>query len=455
MIDRIEHLGKLVDDTTIPGERRADRVAPAHTNGYQLSKNRFILFVSMLQFRGTDDNTSAVWQLRKDGYDGPIVKEGVLVKSIDDWYPPELNGRYRCVRQYGHPTIFGVPKGARINGKRVPHENVFAVKWRKCGRVFVPEGGYIMWQTEPPEVRTATQCVEWTQFRLTDDGNDIEFIQDIRQLRQVGYETGPNVCSHPGPMNQSFVNAVPLNDDASEWADVNTIALHQDGAAREGDASDKGSRVAALRYRFNRDKRCYEYVQTGPLLGSHLFEGSIAPWKDGFVIAARQGKKAIGAAWMRVNDPFSDAPEMTVPEDVRCAAPLAIYRAADGVIRLCTGDGTVSPYKSNRDPIYLWDIDPDQCFKATDRHRIYSPREDGNPIPVEHGPLADMIKLLPHTGGRVQKLIHRVRTCAMAVKEADYPSRIRPLTEGDFEGTALYHADVHYKEEYPAQWAFE
>src|SRR5690606_31154349 len=123
---------------------------------------------------GTDDNTSAIWQLRKDGFDGPIIKEGMLVQSVDDWYPPQLQGRHRCVRQYGHPTAFGVPKGALIGGKRVPHENVFAVKWRKCGRVFVPEGGYIMWQTEPPEVRAATQCVEWTQFRLTDDENDIE-----------------------------------------------------------------------------------------------------------------------------------------------------------------------------------------------------------------------------------------------------------------------------------------
>ena len=65
-----------------------------------------------------------------------------------------------------------------------------------------------------------------------------------------------------------------------------------------------------------------------------------------------------------------------------------------------------------------------------------------------------MIKLLPHTGGATQTLIHRVRTCAMAVKEADYPSRIRPLTEGDFMGTAIYHARVEYTESYPGMWEF-
>ena len=42
----------------------------------------------------------------------------------------------------------------------------------------------------------------------------------------------------------------------------------------------------------------------------------------------------------------------------------------------------------------------------------------------------------------------------MAVKEADYPSRIRPLTEGDFTSTAIYHARVTYTEEYPGMWSF-
>ena len=40
-------------------------------------------------------------------------------------------------------------------------------------------------------------------------------------------------------MNQSFVQAVPFNEDASEWADVN----HFDGG-----------RLAALKYRYNRQR---------------------------------------------------------------------------------------------------------------------------------------------------------------------------------------------------------
>lgn len=461
MIQSIKHRGVYFHDVSIPGEQRADMAAPAHTNGIQVSQNRFMLFIAMLKFRGVDDTTSAIWQLRRDSFDGPVIKEGVLAKSVDDWFPPELNGRYRCVRQYGHPTAFGVPKGAMIRGRRVPHENVFAVKWRKVGRVFVPQGGYLMWDTEPHEVRKATQCVEWMQFRLTEDENDIEVIEEVRQLRQVGYEAGPNVCPHPGPMNQSFVNAVPLNGDASEWVDVNTIHLQAEGSSRTDISALKGSQIAALRYRFCPSKRRYEYIQTGPLLGTGVFEGSIAPYCGGFVIAARREKGGPGVAWARVGDPFGDSPAppappvMTIPDDVRSlAAPLSIYRGADGVVRLFTGDATLSPYKSNRDPIFLWDIDPDAGFRASNRMQIYSPRENGNPIPHEHEPLADMVKLLPHAGGRTQKLIHRTRTCAMAVKEADYSSRIRPMTDGDFRGTGMYHADVNYTEDLPGTWSW-
>jgi hypothetical protein len=65
-----------------------------------------------------------------------------------------------------------------------------------------------------------------------------------------------------------------------------------------------------------------------------------------------------------------------------------------------------------------------------------------------------MCKLLPHAGGRSQFLVHRVRTCAMRVKQADYGSRIRPLTPDDFDATAIYYARVNYTEDLPAEWAF-
>ena len=446
MIESLLHRGKYVDDTTIEGERRADGIAPAHANGLQVSRNRFLLTVSMLNFRGVDDNTSAIWQLREGSYDGPVVKEGVLVKSIDDWYP--LGDTYRCVRQYGHPVVLGVPKGAVVRGRRAVNENVFAVAWRTCGRVFVPTservGGYLMWFNEPKEVRRGTQCVEWAQFRLADDENDIEFIQPPMQLRQVGYEDGEQVCPHPGVMNQSYVAPVAVNDDATEWAMVNTLSTE-----------DRPACVAALRLRYDAKRGRYDYVQTGPLSDPGLFEGNISRYGDSFVLNARRAERKPGVAWARVSDPFTEKPAFTLDESVgNGSSPLSAYRAADGVIRLLSGDERCSQHRYNRDPIFLWDIDPDNNFAASNRRSVYSPRSEGTRIPHEHGPIADMAKLLPHAGGRIQKLIHRVRTCAMAVKEADYGGPPHQLTEDDFIDTAVYHADMTYTEEQPASWRF-
>ncbi len=458
MIKRIEHLGKFIDDSTIAGERRADGVAPAHGNGIQLSRDRFLVLNSTLRFRGTDDNHSGLWELRKDAWDGPVIREGCFVKSIDDWYP--LGPQYRCVKQFGHPTAFGVPKGALLDGRPVPHANVFAVKVRIVARVFVPEGGHILWKTQPPEVRARTQDVLWLQFRLNDAEDDLEILQPLQPLRQVGYEAGDEMCCHGNrPMNASFVPAVPFNAACDEWVDMNHFGLHREVTPSPGatpqSQDDPQIHIAALRYRFNPARGLYEWVQTGPLIGPGLFEASISPHRGDWVIAARRQTRDPGIAWARVHDPFTETPDIVVPTDVRAfSTPLTHYKCPDGITRLCCGDSSVSPHGSNRDPIFIWDIDPDDGFRARDRHTIYSPRSDGNPIPHDHDPLADMIKLLPHVGGSTQTLIHRVRTCAVTVKEWDHVYAPRPMTAGDFQGTAMYYAAVHYDQDYPPMWCF-
>jgi hypothetical protein len=457
VIRTIEHLGKLIDDCTLPGESRADGVAPAHGNGIQLSRDRFLLLNSTLRFRGVDDNCSIVWQLRRDSYTGPVIREGFFARSTDDWYP--LGERYRCVKQMGHPVAFGVPRGARLGGRDLPHANRFVVKWRIVARVFVPEGGYLLWQSEPPEVRARTQDVQWLQFRLSDDGNDLIIDQPIQSLRMAGYESSPPgdaICPAGAvSINQTYVQAVPFNADASEWADVCHFVLSaphgSDSRHNMGDTMG----VAAMRYRFHAATGRYQWVQMGPVVGPGVFEGNLSPHGSDWILAARATGADRGIAFARLNDPFTQTPTLVKPEAFgHCNGPLTVYKCPDGVTRLATGDPSVSPYKSGRDPIYLWDLEPDRQFQPSARHQIYSPRQNGNPIPHEHEPLADMIKLLPHAGGTTQTLIHRVRTCALAVTHADYPSRIRPLTPGDFSGSALYHASVRYDQPYPSQWSF-
>src|SRR6266550_1368330 len=106
----IEHKGKLIHECTVPGETRKDDVFPAHPNGIRLSRDRFLFIYATRGFRGIDEDRSIIYQVRSEGFDGPVLKEGLLAASIDDWDPLGDGKRYK--RNQGAPTAFGVPKGA-------------------------------------------------------------------------------------------------------------------------------------------------------------------------------------------------------------------------------------------------------------------------------------------------------------------------------------------------------
>src|SRR5207244_9424284 len=71
-IEKIEPCGVLVRDCTLPGETRADNVTPAHPNGIQVSKNRWLMMYATRGFRGVDDDLSIIYQLRADSFEGPV-----------------------------------------------------------------------------------------------------------------------------------------------------------------------------------------------------------------------------------------------------------------------------------------------------------------------------------------------------------------------------------------------
>src|SRR5205809_4515291 len=131
-IESIEPLGMLVKECALPGETRADDVVPAHPNGLQVARDRWLLVYATRGFRGVDDDRSVVYQLRRGGPDGAVVKEGFLARTRIDWDP--FGEGKSLVKQHGHPVAFGVPKGARIDGKPAPHGNVFIAKWRVVAR---------------------------------------------------------------------------------------------------------------------------------------------------------------------------------------------------------------------------------------------------------------------------------------------------------------------------------
>lgn len=209
---RFEHRGLLIGDSTLPGETRADDVFAAHPNGIQVSRNRWLLLYATRGFRGTDDDRSIVYQLRRDAPDGPVVTEGMLARSINNWDPFGEGQQY--VKQHGHPVGFGVPRGAWIDGEPASHANLFVVKWRVLGLVLDQKTGEIHFDSQ---LAQRTQGVEWTQLRLNQNEDDMEIVRAPAPMRQRGYEFGEAFCSaeQPGWMNQTYTQAIPFNREVS------------------------------------------------------------------------------------------------------------------------------------------------------------------------------------------------------------------------------------------------
>lgn len=440
MIVNVEHIGRYISECPLEGERRSDGVFPAHPNGIPVGPDRWFIIYATRGWRCVDDDRSIVGQLRRGGPDGPVIRERVLRKSADDW--DALGDGRRFVRQMGHPVAFGVPEGARIGGRPAPSAGVFAAKWRLTAPGVVnPKTGVL---ERVAGVGDASQNVEWMQFRLNAAGDDIEVLMPPTPLRQKGFESGPAFCSNPAltRMNQSFVQAVPFNEDATEWVDANHFGGWHAGGC-----------VAALKYRFNPATGLYEWVEIGPLMaapGWSLGEASIARLGERWFIAARcEGpEKAQRVGWVRTEDPFRHVPAPEFVAEPTLAAPLTMYACPDGRLRIFTGDPKASPTRNARDPLYGWEVDPED-FSVANRIEILDSVRTGL-LDVACVPRLDMGKLLPHMGGRTQFFAHRIRVKNVLHAYGSLP----PITEEQKAKCAIYAARLTYDRDYPAAWRF-
>ncbi|MDP7248985.1 MAG: hypothetical protein QGF00_05245 [Planctomycetota bacterium] len=437
MIEKIQHRGVLIYEASPAGETRAEDVVPAHPNGIQISRNRWLLVYATRGFRGSDDDLSTLCQLRAETPDGPLLTEVVLGKTTNEWDPDGAGAR--LVKQCGHPVAFGVPKGALVRGNAASNANVICVMWRASSRMLDREKNYLLHQSEMDGPRILR--VEWVQLRLNDAEDDIEILVPPRRLRQVGYEDGDAFCRHEQAtdMNQSFVQPVPFNDDATEWI----ITEHF------------GNRLVPIKLKFDEKAGHYEWTETGPFLNAEdapLFEASTLQFGDDWCISGRTRWGQPGIGWFRTNDPFGEPTALTVAEDVKTQSPHTAYMCPDGVVRVCTNDRSVSPYNVGRCPLYIWDLDPDDGFSASNRRVIFDSIAAGLPFLPEDSPTMDMCKLLPHAGGRTGYLVHRVRNSS-----AHHPSRVAKnlITPEAKAATGIYWAQVEYAEEYPGRWVFE
>ena len=124
---RIEPLGPLVRCCSLPGESAEDGMFPAHPSGIQLARDRFLVLYSTRGVRCHDDDGSIVYQVRAQGFDGPVLHEGFLARRIEDWDPFRDGSAY--VKLLRHPVAFGVPKGALVDGALAANANLFGACW--------------------------------------------------------------------------------------------------------------------------------------------------------------------------------------------------------------------------------------------------------------------------------------------------------------------------------------
>jgi hypothetical protein len=441
-IERIEHLGPYISSCSLPGETKADGISPRHANCIQVAASRWLVLYSTHGYRGVDDERSIVYQLRADAPDGPIVREGFFARAIDDWRPPGLSpapAGYNYFKQHGHMTAFGVPKGARIEGRSVPHANRFVAKWRTLGRPLETARNYLHKAPKVGELVDRTRYVEWVQFRLNEAEDDIEILEPVQRLRQQGFETGAKFTSlDVAWMNQSYCPAVPLDARRDVWLDCNSF---------------DGDRLAVLQYRFDPATDRYVWTNVSALIGttaSKMHEASLVRCDDGWLIAARTEGKV---AWSRAAEPLGPWSTPTFGDEPFIAAPLTVFRCADDVLRLFTGDPKISPHRNGRDPLYCWDVQPTFDGATTsERRMLFDSVAAGLPLRVVVRPKLDFCELFPHVG-RTQLIVHGVSTRAY---DHPYENRndIPPVTAAEKRVLGLYSARITYRREPPPLWQF-
>ena len=435
MTPRIEHRGKLIHECVLPGHTRADGLYPGHINAAQLSARRFLLIYTTRGWRGTDDNCSVIYQLRGGAYDGRLLAEGVLARSVDDW--DALGDGRPHVKGHFHPVVFGVPAGVRAT----PAAGCFVAMWGRHARSIDPGTGFM--RNNDPATHRRTNAVEWAQFRLRADGADIELTAPPAVLRQQGYDAGYLLCSTDArSMHQTYTPPVPYTESGDEWVGVNTF---------------DGGRIGALRFRFDPATGRYAWVESGPLIGAGLMEPSVSRWRDGWVVSARsvrasREERGGQVGWTLWDDPFrGPAPEIVWPAAPTTRSPRTSFRCADGRLRLLTGDPTVSPYGHPRNPLYWWTIDPDRGFRAGTPQVVFDAVAARVPFREQARFVVDQAKVLPHTGGSSQTIAHRLRPVA-----TNDPAKVGvPVLPVEQQAAGIYYAEAVFPESLPAQWQFD
>jgi hypothetical protein len=453
MIKAIEYGGPLITDTSIPGETKRDGVIPAHPGGgpIRVSEDRWINFFARLDPRGSDANGSILYQIRADAPDGRIIREGSVYRVDDKWDP--LGRGDRLSKCAGMPIAFGVPMGAVLGGRPMPNANVFVLKWYfngfllKNNRLLHPcyhagshEPPERYW-AEGPEMMPKMFGVDWTQFRLNDQKDDIELLFKPAHIRQKGYESGDAKCEFGADcfMNHSMKAACPTDSLCNEWITLDGFTSFENWrnfreSATWPQAPEQGD-VAPVLYRFNPNTRLYEWVRTGPLLskGRRFSEASVNRIGKRWVAMIRMfNDPDNGTRWQITEDPMGSWGEPIVRP--HCNSPRTAFVCADGVLRMFSNDEPDRKKLISRCPLYCWDVDPD-TFEYSNRQMIFDARQ--HELPFQY-PYIDMPKLSTPNGTTQFLLYRTISRGQTSVFSND------SIGQAQHDAAGIYYSKLHY-----------
>ena len=430
----------LVREVQQPGETRADKAVPSHPNALRLSRDVWLVLFGTRMFTGTDDDRSIYCQLRRGQVDGPLIRERLLA-SETAWDPEKYGESVRKV--HGTPTGFGVPKGAMIQGRPASNANLFMVTWYTYPKIRVegknadltaPNDSAMATAKAPADLDNDIR-IESVQFRLKEAEDDIEIVQPAGLMRQRGFENRKVPGPIAGSMNHSMMPPKPADAAYTRWMEIDHF----------------GKRLAAVVFEFNRDMGIYEWVETGPLspeLKGGTTEATLVRHGDEWIVCARSNGSGHGkTAWFRLKDPLKEWSAPVLRDEPQSWCPRSIGVCADGVLRIFSNDRDGSPGKEPRNPLYCWDVNPDD-FTVSNRRVVFDSRAAGLPLSF---PFIDAPKLLPAGVGR-QFVGFRVLTPLKWHKIPNYPV---VLTPAEFDVLGCYVAELKYDGPIRDEWSFE
>jgi len=438
----IVYKGIFIGDTTIPGEQKKDWLQPSHPYCWQVSRDRWVWVFQTRGFSGIDAEHSILYQIRRDTPDGAVVKEGLLARFREDWDPLGDGSRYWKI--HGAPKVFGVPKGAvDSDGDVLSNSNVFVAGWYTRARA-VTDGRLL--DPHEDEKLAGVQWIEHVHFQLNDAGDDIDLLTPATRLRQKGFEEGEQFCSlelGTQTMNHWARPPEPLDVNCTRWLDTPHFA-------RNG--------IAAIEYRFNSKTKRYEWVRTGPMVRQEtpgegrFMEATINHVRDEWILCVRPrghkfSEKSWGScsAWFRTADRFAGFGSVTYAPTPSSYCPRTSYLMADGVLRIFSGDSAISPHRMKRNPLFCWDVNPEDFSVSNIRTILDAKKALGI-----RQPMVGFAKLSPVHGNR-QILTFRVTTQNHRHATERFPE---PVTEEELAVCGAHYCEVIYEGDVGEMWQF-